>query len=70
KEEYARSEEVTLVVQVNGKVRDRITVPAGLSEDEARERALSSPKVQAQVNGRRIARMVYVPGKLVNLVLA
>jgi leucyl-tRNA synthetase len=58
-----------LVVQVNGKVRDRIEVPAGLSDDELAERALASDKVQAQLNGKEIRKTIVVPGKLVNLVV-
>jgi leucyl-tRNA synthetase len=59
-----------LVVQVNGKVRDRVEVSVDLSEDELVERAKALPRVQAQVDGRTISRTVVVPGKLVNLVLA
>jgi leucyl-tRNA synthetase len=58
-----------LVVQVNGKVRDRIEVAASLSEDELIETAKSSPKVQAQLNGRSVQRVHVVPRKLVNLVV-
>ncbi len=58
-----------LVVQVNGKVRDRVVVPVGLSEDDLVEQAKELPRVQAQVDGKRIRRVVVVPGKLVNLVV-
>ena len=58
-----------LVIQVNGKVRDRIEVPAGLPDDELAERARSSEKVQAQLNGKEIRKTIVVPGKLVNLVV-
>jgi leucyl-tRNA synthetase len=58
-----------LVVQVNGKVRDRMEVPAGLPEDELVERAKSSEKVQAHVDGKKIRQTIVVPGKLVNLVV-
>jgi leucyl-tRNA synthetase len=59
-----------LVVQVNGKVRDRVTVSVGLSEDELVEQAKELPRVQAQVDGKQIRRAIVVPGKLVNLVVA
>jgi leucyl-tRNA synthetase len=59
-----------LVVQVNGKVRDRIEVAASLSEDELVERAKASPKVQAQLNGKSVRQAFVVPRKLVNLVVA
>jgi leucyl-tRNA synthetase len=58
-----------LVVQVNGRVRDRIEVPADLPEDELVARAKESPKVQAQLNGAEIRQTIVVPRKLVNLVV-
>jgi leucyl-tRNA synthetase len=58
-----------LVVQVNGKVRDRIQVPADLPDDELVARAKESPKVQAQLNGAEIRQTIVVPRKLVNLVV-
>ena len=62
-------EEITLVVQVNGKVRDRVTVPAGISEEAAREQALASERVRPHVEGKPIRKSIYVPGRLVNLVV-
>jgi leucyl-tRNA synthetase len=59
---------VELVLQVNGKVRDRIVVPVGLSEDELVARAKGSEKVQAHIDGREV-RAIVVPDKLVNLVI-
>jgi leucyl-tRNA synthetase len=64
-----REEEVTLVVQVNGKVRDRILVPAGIDEEAAKETAISSPHVKRYVEGQPVRRVIYIPGKLVNIVL-
>jgi leucyl-tRNA synthetase len=58
-----------LVVQVNGRVRDRFDVPADLPEDELVERAKASPKVQAFVDGKAVRKAIVVPRKLVNLVL-
>jgi leucyl-tRNA synthetase len=58
-----------LVVQVNGKVRDRIEVAADLPEDELVARAHASPKVQAHLDGKEIRQTIVVPGKLVNLVV-
>ncbi|MBX5474588.1 MAG: leucine--tRNA ligase [Thermoleophilia bacterium] len=58
-----------LVVQVNGKVRDRIQVEASLSEDELVARAKASPKVQAHLDGGEIRKTIVVPRKLVNFVL-
>ena len=59
---------VELVLQVNGKVRDRIRVPAGLSDEELVARAKASEKVQAHLNGKE-PRAFVVPDKLVNLVV-
>ena len=63
-----RHETIELVLQVNGKVRDRVEVPVGLSEAELIERAKASPKVQAHLDGEEI-RAIVVPDKLVNLVV-
>jgi leucyl-tRNA synthetase len=60
---------VELVLQVNGKVRDRITVPAGLSEEELVALARGSQKVQAHVDGASERRVIVVPDKLVNIVV-
>jgi leucyl-tRNA synthetase len=57
-----------LVVQVNGRVRDRIEVAADLAEGELVERAKSSPRVQAHLDGAEIRQTIVVPGKLVNIV--
>jgi len=63
------ADEVTMVVQVDGRVRARLRVPAGLSEAEAARLALDAPAVAAQAAGRRPRRVVHVPDRLVNLVL-
>jgi leucyl-tRNA synthetase len=63
------AETFELVVQVNGKVRDRIEVPAGASEEEQERLARQSPKVESHLNGRQVAKTVVVPGKLVNFVV-
>jgi leucyl-tRNA synthetase len=68
-EEMARDEEITLVVQVNGKLRDRITVPASISEDEAKQLALERERVKAYLEGKEIVKTIYVPGRLVNVVV-
>jgi leucyl-tRNA synthetase len=68
-EELAKEEEITLVIQVNGKLRDRITVPASTTEDEAKQIALDSQRVKTYIEGKKVAKVVYVPGRLVNLVV-
>jgi leucyl-tRNA synthetase len=65
----AADEVFTLVVQVNGRLRDRIEVPASISEDKAKAAALMSERVQGHTAGKKIARVIYVPGKLVNVVV-
>jgi leucyl-tRNA synthetase len=62
-EALAAEDELTLVVQVNGKVRDRISVPAGVSEEAAREAALASERVRPYTDGKDIAKVVYVPAR-------
>jgi len=68
-EELARDEEATLVVQVNGKLRDRITVPLSITEAEAKSLAMASQRVKAHLEGRELLKTIYVPGRLVNLVV-
>ena len=67
-EALAADEVITLVVQINGKVRARIDVPAEITEDEAREHALAHENVQRYLEGLEIRKLVYVPGRLVNIV--
>ena len=58
-----------LVIQVNGRVRDRVEVPIDLAEDELVARATASPRVQAHVNDKQVRQTIVVPRKLVNLVV-
>jgi leucyl-tRNA synthetase len=68
-EELAKEEEVTLVIQVNGKLRDRVTVPVSITEAEARELALGRERIQAYVKDNKVAKIIYVPQRLVNIVV-
>ena len=61
-------DEITLVVQVNGKVRARILVPASIAQEQALALALEEPNVRAHVEGKPVRKQIYVPGKLVNIV--
>lgn len=61
--------EVEVVVQINGRVRDRLRLPVGLSNEEARKAALAQAKVQQWVAGREVAKVVWVPDKLINIVV-
>ncbi len=67
-EAVAAEETISLVVQVNGKVRDRIDVPAGKGEAELKEIALASEKVQPWLNGKPPRKVIVVRGQLVNIV--
>lgn len=68
--ELAKEEVVELVIQVNGRVRDRVQVPLSISEEEAVARARQAERVQPYLVGRRIERVIYVPGRLINFVLS
>ncbi|HTY81376.1 MAG TPA: class I tRNA ligase family protein, partial [Dehalococcoidales bacterium] len=68
-ESKARQDEITLVVQVNGKVRDRIAAPASITENEAKDLASNAEKVKTYLAGKQIVNIIYVPGKLVNIVV-
>ena len=65
----AKEDEVEIVVQINGKIRDRLFVPADSSEEELRRLAIAAPKVQATLDGKQVVKAIVVPGKLVNLVV-
>jgi len=66
--DIAREEMVEVVVQVNGKVRSRLTVGADAGEGEVRERVLSDPRIREYTADKRIRKTVYVPGKLFSIV--
>ncbi|PKN97394.1 MAG: leucine--tRNA ligase, partial [Chloroflexi bacterium HGW-Chloroflexi-5] len=68
-EAAAADDEITLVVQVNGKLRDRIVVPAGISEDDAKKIALESESVKKALEGKTPRQVIYVKGRLVNIVI-
>jgi len=63
-------ESVTCVVQLNGKVRARIDVPSAIDAATLEQAALSNERVRSQIDGKRIVRVVVVPPKLVNIVVA
>jgi leucyl-tRNA synthetase len=65
----AREDELELAVQVNGKVRGRITVGADASEDEMKKKALADPKVEEHTRDKEIVKVVVVPGRLVSVVV-
>ncbi len=69
-EDLAKEEEITLVIQVNGKLRDKVLVSAAIGEAEAKELALGRERVRAYVGGKTLTRIVYAPKKVVNIVVA
>jgi leucyl-tRNA synthetase len=68
-EAAAKEDSIEIPVQVNGKVRDRVTVPAGASEDEIRSAALASEHVRKFMEGKEPRKVIVVPGKLVSVVV-
>jgi len=65
----AAEETITLVVQVNGKLRAKLDVPADIAEEAAREAALADENVVRHIEGKEVRKVIYVPGRLVNLVV-
>jgi leucyl-tRNA synthetase len=69
REEALKTEELLIVVQVNGKLRSRITVSADASEDELREAALLDGRIQDFIAGKPVKKVVVIPNKLINVVI-
>ena len=67
-EELAKEEEIILAIQINGKLRDKLLVPVSITEAEARELVVGRERVKACTAGRRIDKVIYVPGRVVNIV--
>tara|TARA_B100000586_G_scaffold255624_1_gene217864 strand:- start:1609 stop:3855 length:2247 start_codon:yes stop_codon:yes gene_type:complete len=67
-ETLAVDDQITLVIQVNGKLRDRILAPVDVIESDATALALESEKVKAHIAAKQIQKIVFVPGRLVNIV--
>src|SRR5262249_42754740 len=65
----AREDEITYAVQINGKLRSHVILPADSPEDTVRERVLADEKVQTAIAGKTIAKVIVVAGKLVNVVV-
>lgn len=69
-EELLSSQTVTMAVQVNGKVRATINLPAEADENTARDVAMDEPNVQRAIDGKQIRKFIYVPGRIINVVAA
>jgi len=68
-EEALKKDEITIVVQINGKVRDRVEVDADINEEDLKEIVLSQDKVQEYLEDKEVVKTIVVPKKLVNLVI-
>ena len=64
-----KEDQITLIIQVNGKLRDRLMVPADIDEEQAKQAALDSENVQNFLEGKEPKKLIYVPGRLVNIVV-
>ena len=69
-EALTKADEIEVPVQINGKVRSKVRVPPGADEETLRKAALADEKIQAQIAGKQIRKMIVVPGKLVNIVVS
>ncbi len=69
-EEAAKADEITLIVQVDGKLRAKLTLPADTTEEQALAAAHATDDLKPWLEGKRIAKQVYVPGRLVNIATA
>lgn len=68
-EEALSQNEIEIAIQIRGKIRERIKIPANISSAETESLALQNPKVQALIEGKNIVKIIVVPGKLVNIVV-
>ncbi|OGZ70682.1 MAG: leucine--tRNA ligase [Candidatus Staskawiczbacteria bacterium RIFCSPHIGHO2_12_FULL_38_11] len=68
-EKFIKEEKVLLIVQINGKVRDKIEIAAGMSQKEIEEIALHAPKVKNLIGANQIKKIIFVPNKLINIVI-
>ena len=66
--ELAREEQIEVPIQVNGKIRSRITVAVGLPDNEVQQQALADEKIRGMLDGKEIVKVIVVPDKLVNIV--
>ncbi len=67
--ELIKEEKITLIIQINGKVRDKIEVDAGISKEEAEKLTLEREKIKKRVQDKKVKKVIFVPGKLINIVI-
>ena len=68
-ESLTKTDELLIVVQVNGKVRQRIVVLSNASQEDIKNQALHDAKIKEQIQGKEIKKIIFVPGKLINIVV-
>jgi leucyl-tRNA synthetase len=68
-EKLIKEETIQLIIQINGRVRDQIEVEANIQEEKAKELALSQEKIQKLIGGKEIKKIIFVPGRLINIVI-
>jgi leucyl-tRNA synthetase len=68
-EEFLRADEIEIVVQVNGKVRQKLSVPAEIDEESLKAQSLGDPRIQEWTNGKEVKKVIVVPKKLINIVV-
>ena len=66
--ELVKEKKITLIVQINGKVREKIAAEAGISEEEAKKIALESKRIKKYLQGKEVKKIIFVPDKLINIV--
>jgi leucyl-tRNA synthetase len=68
-EDLTQEDEKEIPIQINGKLRSRVKVPAGIDEESLRAKVLADEKIRSLIAGKQILKWIIVPGKLVNIVL-
>ena len=68
-EQLATEEEITLAIQINGKLRDKLLVPASISEEEAKKMALERQRVNRYTEGKNLLKLIYIPKRVINIVV-
>lgn len=68
-EEKTKDDEIEIVVQINGKIRDKMMIPAGLDREATQNAAMESSRIQELIDGKTVVKVIAVPGKLVNVVV-
>ena len=68
-ERYLKADAIEIVIQVNGKVRQKLSVPAGIDEESLKAQSLADPRIQEWTNGKEVKKVIIVPKKLVNIVV-